>query len=62
MEQAVRQDQDRKRKLQAVLEAIERQPVDLERYDDDLVRRIIEQIEVRPDGKLIIRFIKRLQN
>ena len=62
VEQAVRQDQDRKRKLQAVLEAIERQPVDLERYDDDLVRRIIEQIEVRPDGKLIIRFIKRLQN
>ena len=62
VEQAVRQDQDRKRKLQAVLEAIERQPVDLERYDDDLVRRIIEQIEVRPDGKRIIRFIKRLQN
>lgn len=46
VERAARRDQDRKRKLQAVLEAIERQPVDLERYDDDLVRRIVEKITV----------------
>lgn len=43
VEQAARQDQDRKQKLQAVLEAIDRQPVNLERYDDELVRRIVEK-------------------
>lgn len=61
VEQAARQDQDRSRELQAVLEAIEQQPTELEQYDDELVRRIIEQIEVLPDGQLNIRFRSGLQ-
>ena len=56
VEQAARQDQDRQRELQAVLEAIDRQPVALERYDDELVRQIIERIEVIPGGTLSIAF------
>lgn len=56
VEQAAQQDQGRQRKLQAVWDAIERQPVELERYDDELVRRIIERIEVMPRGTLSISF------
>ena len=56
VEQAARQDQDRQRELQAVLEAIDRQPVALERYDDELVRLIIVRIEVIPGGTLSIAF------
>ena len=56
VERAARQDQDRRRELQAVLDAIERQPVELEWYDDELVRRIVEQIIVMPDGGLAFRF------
>ena len=52
VEQAARQDQDRKRKLQAVLEAIDQQPVELKRYDDELVRRIVETITVKPSPEL----------
>ena len=55
-EQAARQDQNRSRELHTVLEAIEQQPAELEQYDDELVRRIIEQIEVSPTGALAIRF------
>ena len=44
VEKVARQDQGRRRELQAVLEAIDRQPVALERYDDELVRRIVDQI------------------
>ena len=56
VEQAARQDQGRRRELQAVLEAIDRQPVALERYDDELVRRIVDQIVVMPDKSLTLRF------
>ena len=56
VEQVARQDQDRQRKLQAVWDAIERQPVELERYDDELVRRIIKRIEVMQGGTLSISF------
>lgn len=56
VEQAAQQDQNRQRELQAVLEAIERQPVELERYDDELVRRIVDQIVVMPDKSLTLRF------
>lgn len=56
VEQAARQDQDRQRELQAVLNAIEQQPVELERYDDELVRRIIKRIEVMQGGTLSISF------
>ena len=55
-EQAARRNQDRSRELQAVLDAIERHPVELEWYDDELVRRIVEQIIVMPDGGLAFRF------
>lgn len=55
-EQAARQDQNRSRELHTVLEAIEQQPAELEQYDDELVRRIIEQIEASPTGALAIRF------
>ena len=48
VEQAARQDQGRRRELQAVMDAIDRQPVELERYDDELVRRIVEKITVIP--------------
>ena len=54
VEQAARQDQDRKWKLQAVLDTIERQPVELEQYDDDLVRRIVETVTVEPAAELRI--------
>lgn len=57
VEQAAQQDQNRQRELQAVLEAIEQQPVELERYDDELVRRIVDQIVVMPNGKLEFRFV-----
>ena len=57
VEQTERQDQDRRRELQAVLDAIERRPVELERYDDELVRRIVDQIVVMPNGKLEFRFV-----
>ena len=56
VEQAAKQDQDRQRELQAVLDAIERQPVELEGYDDELVRRIIKRIEVKQGGTLSISF------
>ena len=56
VEQAARQDQDRSRELQAVLDAIERQPVELERYDDELVRRIVDQIVVMLNGNLEFHF------
>lgn len=56
VERAARQDQGRRRELQVVLDAIERQPVELEWYDDELVRRIVEQIIVMPDGGLAFRF------
>ena len=56
VEQAARQDQGRRQELQTVLEAIERQPVELERYDDELVRRIIHQVDVSSTGVLIIHF------
>lgn len=56
VEQAARQDQDRSRELQAVLEAIEQQPTELEQYDDKLVRRIIDKVFVLPDGSLTFRF------
>jgi len=56
VEQAAQQDQNRQRELQAVLETIEQQPVELERYDDELVRRIVEQVIVMPDGSLTFRF------
>ena len=56
VEQAARQDQDRKRELQAVLDAIDRQPVELEKYDDELVRRIIHRVDVSSTGVLIIHF------
>ena len=56
VEQVARQDQDRRRELQAVLEAIEQQSVELERYDDELVRRIIHQVDVSSTGVLIIHF------
>ena len=39
-----------------MLETIEQQPVELERYDDKLVRRIVEQVIVMPDGSLTFRF------
>ena len=39
-----------------MLEAIDRQPVDLERYDDKLARTIIEQIEVLSNGNLSFPF------
>lgn len=57
VERAAQQDQDRQRELQAVLEAIERQPVELERYDDELVRRIIMKIEVISEKMLDITFL-----
>lgn len=58
VEQAARQDQDRQRELQAVLDAIERQPVELERYDDELVRRMVETVTVEPtaEPQLVIKF------
>ena len=56
VEQATRQNQDRQWELQAVLDAIDRQPVELERYDDELVRRIVDQIFVMLDGNLEFRF------
>ena len=56
VEQAAQQDQDRQRELQAILDAIERQPAELERYDDELVRRIVEQVIVMSDGNLEFRF------
>ena len=39
-----------------MLEAIDRQPVDLERYDDELVRRIIERIRVISDENIVLQF------
>lgn len=56
VEQAARRNQDRRRELQAVLDAIERQPVELERYDDELVRRIVDQIVVMLNGNLEFHF------
>ena len=56
VEQVARRDQDKRRELQAVLEAIDRQPVELERYDDELVRRTVEQVIVMPDESLTFRF------
>ena len=56
VEQAAQQDQGRRRELQAVLDAIDRQPVELERYDDELVRRIVDQIVVMLNGNLEFHF------
>ena len=56
VEQVAQQDRGRRRELQAGLDAIDRQPVELERYDDELVRRIVDQIVVMPDKSLTLRF------
>ena len=56
VEQAAWQDQDRSLELRAVLEAIEQRPVDLERYDDELVRKIIMKVEVISEKMLDITF------
>ena len=57
VEQAARQDQGRQRELQAVLDAIERQPVKLERYDDELVRRTVEEITIISDKEHVFKFV-----
>ena len=58
VEQAARQDQGRRRELQAVMDALDRQPVELERYDDELVRRIVEMgtVESATEPHLVIKF------
>ena len=60
-EQAVQLDEDRKRQLQTILNMIEHTTVELNEYDDDLVRRIVEEITVMPGGQLTIRFKSGLQ-
>ncbi|HJB05682.1 MAG TPA: recombinase family protein [Candidatus Merdibacter merdigallinarum] len=59
--QAVQQDEERKRQLQTILDTIEHTAIEVNEYDDDLVRRIIEKITVMPDGQLTIRFKSGLQ-
>lgn len=61
VEQAVQQDEERKRQLQTILDTIEHTAIEVNEYDDDLVRRIIEKITVMPDGQLTIRFKSGLQ-
>ena len=46
-EQVARQDQDRKQQLQEIIDAINLQEVELNGYDDELVRRIVETVTVR---------------
>ena len=48
VEKAARQDQDRQRELQKVIDAINLQEVELNEYDDELVRRIVEKITIIP--------------
>ena len=48
VEQATRQDQDRQRELQKVIDAINLQEIELSEYDDELVRRTGEKITVIP--------------
>ena len=61
VEQAMQQDEERKRQLQTILDTIEHTAIEVNEYDDDLVRRIIEKITVMPDGQLTIRFKSGLQ-
>ena len=61
VEQAVQQDEERKRQLQTILDTIEHTAIELNEYDDDLVRRIVEEITVMPGGQLTIRFKSGLQ-
>lgn len=61
VEQAVQQGEERKRQLQTILDTIEHTAIEVNEYDDDLVRRIIEKITVMPDGQLTIRFKSGLQ-
>ena len=58
MEQAARQDQDRKQHLQKVIDVINMQEVELSEYDDELVRRIVEKITVIPadEPQIVIQF------
>ena len=57
----MQQDEERKRQLQTILDTIEHTAIEVNEYDDDLVRRIIEKITVMPDGQLTIRFKSGLQ-
>ena len=61
VEQAVQQDEERKRQLQTIMDTIEHTAIELNEYDDDLVRRIVEEITVMPGGQLTIRFKSGLQ-
>ena len=61
VEHSVQQDEQRKRQLQTILDTIEHTAIEVNEYDDDLVRRIIEKITVKPDGQLTIRFKSGLQ-
>ena len=42
----MQQDEERKRQLQTILDTIEHTAIELNEYDDDLVRRIVEEITV----------------
>ena len=57
----MQQGEERKRQLQTILDTIEHTAIEVNEYDDDLVRRIIEKITVMPDGQLTIRFKSGLQ-
>ena len=61
LERVALKDKERVWQLQNVLAMIDRASVELSEYDDELVRRIIEQITVMPDGKTDIRFKGGLQ-
>lgn len=58
VEQAARQDQDRSRELQKVIDAIDLQEVELSEYDDELVRRIVERITIIPadEPQIVIQY------
>lgn len=58
VEQAARQEQDRKQQLQKVIDAINMQEVELSEYDDELVRRIVEKITIIPADvpQIVIQF------
>ena len=58
VEKAARQDQDRQRELQKVINAINLQGVELSEYDDELVRQIVERITIIPadEPQIVIQF------
>ncbi len=50
-------DVEAQNRVQKVLDCIRRAPADFTQYDDDLIRRIVEQVIVYSKEKVVVKFV-----